>query len=101
MKIEDISEENLLSLSNMDHMDFEGELYFAASDINREFMGAFQHLPTTSLETKLKGVKGLIYKAIPFIKYSDIKKHADSLSGLSDFNINIRTALNFNQKKKL
>lgn len=100
MKIQDISEENLLSLSDMTHKIYEGELYFSASDINSLFLGAFQHLPTVSLDTELKGVKGLIYKAIPFIKYSDIKKHADSLSGLSDFNINIRTALNFNPRKK-
>lgn len=100
MKIEDISKENLLSLSDVRHVLIDNELYFSALDVNRVFLGAFQHLPTVQLPTELKELKGITHKIIPFIKYSDIKTHADSLSGLSDFNINIKTALNFNPKKK-
>lgn len=99
MKIEDITEEGLLSLPNVQSVDFEHEWYFASDEINLVFMGAFQQLPTIPLPLQLKGAKGL-RKTTLCLRYSDIKGHADSLSGLSDFNINIRTALNFNPKKK-
>lgn len=99
MRIDEISVENLLSLQNVESVDFEHEWYFAADDINRVFQGAFQHLPTIPLPLKLKGAEGL-RKTTACLSFSDIKGYADSISSLSDFNVNIKTALNFNPKKR-
>lgn len=95
MKIQDITEQALLDHPQIKAVDFEHEWYFVAQDIDRVFMGAFADLPGVPLPILIHNER----KLTRCVRFADIKEKATKLSGLSDFEVRINTALNFNPKR--
>lgn len=97
MRFEDITEQSLLNQSDIHSVNFEHESYFSYDDVNRKFQGVFGNLARITLPLlQPDGTRKLTY----CISYSDIKQKVTELSGMSDFNRHINTALNFNPRKK-
>jgi hypothetical protein len=95
MRLQEITKTRLLRNKNIRSVDFEHEWYFVARDLNEEFLGAFNNVPYLALPILVNGERVFMN----CIRYKDIQEKVDSLSGKSDFEININTILNFNPKR--
>lgn len=97
MKLDNITEEILLHNSNIKSVDFENANYFSINDLNLAFMGAFRGLEGIPLPMISSDGNRHLTMCINWIT---ILERKNELLGMSDFEKNINTALNFNPKKK-
>ena len=96
MRFQDITESLLLKSPNVRSVNFEHEWYFVASDMNNEFMGAFNDVPSLPLPILVNGQRELM----KCINYKEIQTRINMMAAKSDFERHINTALRFNPKKK-